>query len=454
MLNFIVEKKIEILLFLLMIFALSSALILNDVLIHIRMKELAINLQRADKRENELDHVRLVLSYNVNRRLYQEEISEDEVDIINHTVERIQTKKEYENITVAKYRHFVKPGLLVINTIRTITGRVPVIDISEDTSVANYEIGYYYERNKLYQDAITWYRKSLEDVNLNSELVGSINLHIGYSYAMLGENNKARENYKKVIQLFKGKPIAITASILLQYLDEFEKEKERILASSKQDIDSAEKLFRLFAFNESTKLLDTLEKEASPEEKNRIQYYKARCFEELGDNEKAVSLYLDVISESEAESWARYSTRRLYMIGSRGTENREVKDIAVKINTKLKDPTLSTMIIEESKSSSLENSIADNTLFQNVKTEKLTPIKTISIDEKKVDTVIKHVEEVTRPKPKPKPAAETGGVKKVYTTDGSIFVGKIRRQGDNYFIQTSIGEIAVPRSKIARIENN
>ncbi len=406
---------------------------LNDINMTIRFKEMKIYLQKSDREESSIDHIRLVMKYNLYKQMYDERITQDKADVSEFKIDSLLKEKSiYDKIKIPKYEYMSVPALYLINFNRFLLGKESIRDYIDQDSVSYIEIAYYYERNNYYTKALENYEKALATGNLDRSIRASIMLHQGFCYALLGDYEKAKNHYNRIINTYSSESVAITATILLRYLEGFHSEHKKILNMEKDSISKSEKLYKLLAYKESLAVLNKEESSAKPSQLARIRYYKARCYNELGRTKKSVNTYLRVITSSPASEYARLSNRRIYIIGSRLSNDNNIKKTAVKLNSVLKDEILDSMIIRET----------------NIKSD-ITPeidINKIKIAEDLAGK-IKNLLSVKRI------IDYTGQKIRIKTVGGNIFIGSvIKSDYSNISMMTIIGRIKVKRNKIRDIE--
>ncbi len=417
---------------------MTGLLILNDVYLNIRINELKIYLQKSDRDVSRIDHIQLVMKYNISKKLYERTISADKADALEFKIDILTSEKvSYEKVINDKYKYLSIPALFIINMNRSFIGKDPIREIQEDNSSSGMEIAYYYERNNYYQKALKYYDQALSTGNVDTMIEGSILLHKGFCHAMLGNYKNAQSLYLKIIKKFVGEEISVTATILLNYLKEVIDEQERVLNEEPNPIVRSKKLFNLLAYGKSLEILNGYKGKAKPSAQARILYYQARSYDELGLKEKSLDTYLKNIASNPDSKYAKYSNRRIYMIGSRLGKDNNIKEVSIKINKKLRDPVLEAMISSES--SMNINTISDK-IIDNIK------IKDIKIDNKviRLEKFLSNVVE------------ESGYLGKkisVSTSDGSLFIGLVVESDASHIsIETSIGRVNLRRDGIVNIQ--
>ncbi len=417
---------------------MSGLLVLNDVYLNIRINELKIYLQRSDRNVSRIDHIQLVMKYNINKKLYEGAITANKADALEFKIDTLTSEKvSYERVINEKYKYLSIPALFIINMNRSFIGKDPISEIQEDDSSSSMDIAYYYERNNYYQKALKYYDKALSTGDVDSMINGSIMLHKGFCHAMLGNYKKAQSLYLLIVKKYVGEEISVTATILLNYLKEVIDEQERVLNDEPDPIGRSKKLFNLFAYGKALEILNNYKGKAKPSAQAQILYYQARCYDELGLKEKSLDTHLKNIAGNPDSKYARYSNRRIYMIGSRLGKDNNIKEVSININKKLTDHVFEEMI--NSESSMKINTISDS-LIDNIK------IKDIKIDNKAV-----RLEELFS-----NVAGESiylGKKISVSTNDGSLFIGLVIESAANYIsIETSIGRVNLKRDGIVNIQ--
>ncbi len=412
----------------------SFMLMLNDIVISIRLNELRDSLQKIDTREGNIDHISLVATYEIHKKLFEKTITQDKADSYEQEINSLLIfEKNNQPPFYSLYNAISTPALKIINFNRMILGKMPLTyNRTDDSEYINMDLAYFYERNFQFKRAIELYEKSLDNKNLTDNLKASILLHQGYCYALAGFNEKARYNYNVILEKYIRENSSITATILLGYLDGFHRAQQYVLDSKDDPILRSQNLVNLLAYKQALTILETSEHAAKPDDLVRIKYFKARCFGGLGETEKAVSNYLEVITSSPSSQYAKYSNRKLFMIGSSGKNNSILK-ISKDLNVKLNDPVMTQMIRETG-----DINITD--------VAKQDEIINISLPSNLLDKINSMTSE------KKKPAPPKNRYLIISTSDGNTFKGTlIEDVGDYIALDTSIGKIQVKKDKIKKI---
>jgi tetratricopeptide (TPR) repeat protein len=393
------------------------------------MNELKTYLRDLDFYEAGVDHISLIATYEINKKIYEKRITQAAADSIEHKISYLQVNQLRES-SDNKYEIFFYPALYIINFNRTVLGKPPVKYASEkEVFFRDLDQAYYYERNYLFKKAISFYNRVLQVRNLNSTLRTSILLRKGYCYALSGSENKAQENYNRVIKEFGHEGSAVTATVLLRYLEGFSRARKRVLSDNADSLVKSRKLVSLLAYEKALEVLNDASKKASPEDIAQIEYFKARSYRGMGNSEKAVESFLKVITSNPDSVYARYSNRQLYIIGTNLGGSNKIREISKEINLKLKDPLFDQMA--EHTDGSLKN--------MNMEIETVNVV----IPEKVAEEV-KNID------------AKSDDNKEVYvtiiTSDGNRFIGRLlKKSGTHISIRTSIGRVDVSREKIVEV---
>ena len=433
-------------------------LLFNDINIQIRIKEIKVFLQRSNRDDNSIDHIGLVMKYRLHKKMYDSGISGEDSGIIEARVNSILSSREERSMVLpGRYRFMSVPVVFSINMIRRIIGLPLIEDINEEYVNLNLEVAYYYERNKDYKKAISVYEKILNDPSTGRALSASVLLHLGFCYSILGDYNLARLKYLTVIKEYGELSTAVTAAVMLRYLEGFRTEIERVLKTEKDSTEKGEKLYKLIAYTESYEVLRRVEKTASPSERDKIKFYKGRTLEELGESGKAVETYQQIIMDDPKSKYAQYSNRRIYLVGSVNIEGDKIKKLSMENNRLINDEILIKMADEDSKyhrkieksgnvefTRGLNNSLAEK--IENGDTKSV-------ITEDSIDRMIKNVEVKVNGKRSitEKVSLNQEMRLKIFTNDGNIFIGTLKKEtSDEIIIRSSIGDIKISKSRVSR----
>jgi tetratricopeptide (TPR) repeat protein len=408
--------------------------VVNDTNVEIRLNELTSYFHDIDIMENNADDIVLVAHYKLNKKLYEEKISRETADAMEHRLQLLSDsrianiRQEERNTGILKAM-----SMSLINLNRMLMGKSPIRKIRKKKDPLKLiEEAYYFEKNYAFKKAIEIYRRVLIEGEISRAVTARVLLHLGYSSALMGSYRSAENYYERITREYSRDNIAITASILLKYLRGFEKEKSRVKKSGIGSLDKGEKLFRLQAYDDALSILKAMEIKAAPDQVSRIKYYKAQCYSGIGEPGKAAEIYMGIIATNPGSKFARLSNRSLFLIGNRmGGENR-VKRASVKLNRVIKDPILDKMLETEK-------------IYAGDEKNRQMPADKIMVSPE----ILKKADEVLLVKKND----YAGKSVKVKTRDENVFAGTVIADKNNMFsIRTSIGVIDIHKNKISSIQ--
>lgn len=426
------KKNFKVLLIIFIpLFVVLYLFYVNRVIITIRLNELRNYLQETDKSEGGIDHISLIATYEIHKKIYESRMSRDEADSAEFRLNSLSlTPQSSETLTGGFNRLIMIPALYLINFNRLMLDKPPVnLQITDDHSFRELDKAYYYERNLMFRLAIPLYDEALKNNIFSARDESSILLRQGYCNAMAGYNDSAMTNYRKIIKDFSQESSAITASILIRYLEGFTSARDNVLLNESDPVLKSRKLVDLLAYEQALKIIEDIEHKAAPGDIPSLQYFKARCYSGLGEPAKAVENYITLITGFPSSPYAKYANRKLYMIGKSAASGNEILDISRRLNRKLNDPVLTEFIKTD------KDSVSAGIIYSE-------PV-IIKVPEKLAGMIAEMTSEV-------KTSADIFLV--IVTNDGNTFKGRlIQKNNDAISIETSIGRIDVKRNKILKV---
>lgn len=321
------------------------AFLFNNISLEIRLKELVINLQQINRTDYNDDHIHLISQYSFHHKLYSGQINREKADKVEFRLQQILSEeKNYSSVLFSNLNFISRPAVFLINLNRKIIGKPPIKDIKEfKLSSDELDKAFYYERNFIFGKAVKSYDSLLKSRHFDPSIEGSILLHKGFCIALSGKIPEAKSIFHEIIKKFHGENTAITASVLLGFVEKSVREKDKVLLSSDSPIVKAEKLHHLSIFNESMKIIKTLEKNPRHTKNPRFMALRALSYSSIGLTEKAANIFLDLIEINPSSKYARFANRRLFLIGVK-TKNDSFMKAAQRLNLHLKDPLLTNML--------------------------------------------------------------------------------------------------------------
>lgn len=416
--------------------------LLNDVNLHIRIKELRIYMQMSNREDNNNDHIGLVMKYRLQKNIYENLISQDEADLTEIRVNTILARSlNDQGVLIDRYHYLSIPSVFMINIFRKITGKDPIRNVWEDPANVYLAIAYYYERNNCFARALEIYNNALKMEKYNTNTKASIILHQGYCSSIMGNYQVAREKYLYVTRNYSDKPVAITALILLKYLDGFKSELNRILKDENDSIEKSEKLCRLIAYKDALDVIGRIQGNTDRVEQPKLKYIKGMCLEGLSENDKAIETYQSIIKDNQNSKYARLANRRIFIAGTMAINGDKLKKIAIGNNDVIRDPVFN-QILEQGTKLEMPDVLSYNTALQQElgKEESRNPI--LNIQNLNISPIIKNDDD----------KVTIGTMVRINTKDGDIFVGTKKEENSEHIIlDTMIGSVKIPKNKINNI---
>lgn len=408
-------------------------LFINDVNISLRHDELKTRLLEMDRTERNIDHIGLIATYDIHKKIYENHYSQENADAVEHKVlSRIGMGDDVAPAVPRAASILSVPALWIINANRMALGKTPLNrESGRDRFRLDLDLAFYYQRNFIFKKAIELYDKALADREIERPLRASILLHQGYCYALAGYIDRARDNYSEIIRSYQHDRSAITATVLLMYLEGFKTAREHVIKSVADPLLRSQKLVNLLAYQQALDALDAAESSAKPGDLPIIKYYKARSYSGLGRTAKAVETHMSIITDHPNSEYAKMSNRRLFIMGTQAGGDNDLKKISVLMNDRLKDPVLSSMIADKSGSPMGGPETGDQTMA--------------AVPREFMKKAEKFAREIPR-------AADGPEILIIETSDGNIFRGVVIEKTESYIaIQTSIGRIDVKKDRITMI---
>jgi tetratricopeptide (TPR) repeat protein len=460
--------KSEIILVLVTLGVVFLMIFLNDINRQIRIRELRLYMQESNREDNNSDHIGLLMKYKLQKKIYENQMSQDDADIIEARVNSILARNAInEDVSMDRYTYLSIPSLYMINFFRRMTNKDPIRNARDDPANLYLSMGYYYERNNYFSKALEFYGKALKEEKYTSNAIASIILHEGYCNSILGNYQTARNKYLNIINNYSDKPVAITALVLLRYIEGFKSEVDRIVKNERDSVEKSEKLTKLIAYRDALSVVTKIENKTTPQDRAKVKYIKGKCLEGLSEKEKAIDTYQNIVTTEAASQYARLANRRIYIAGSLASNGEKVKNMAMNNNRTIKDPVLDKMVDQETKLRGPEKPIQDD-IFQKelVKEESRNPVLNVekleATAKMEAPKPVQKVEKLEAPAkiepPKPviqdkKQPAPKPVTFRVNTIEGNIFIGVIQQEtGEFVRLGTMIGPVTIPRNKIVSIE--
>ncbi len=210
----------------------------------------------------------------------------------------------------------LQPVRFVLNGIRLLLGK-PIINPKEEDKIFSVlEIGYFWERNRRYTEALKIYDEVLTTAHLNPEVRAALLVHKSFCHSMLSRYDQSKKIYEQVINMYPNTDAGILSWKLLDFITSMEKERESVKKMQLSAMDKGKQFYLLMDFRNAIKSYSTyLSGQQSGKNVVEARFYKGRSHEELGETEEALLEYRTVMKLDATHQWARQANRRMLMLG-------------------------------------------------------------------------------------------------------------------------------------------
>ena len=304
----------------------------NIGLIDLRMREMSYLIGKIAARQDVPMSLGIVAKYELikHRMLYGEQ-SPDNYEL-EAKMQALTSGDQFEKRGNDWQTKIYKlPVRLVVNCIRLSLGK-PIIRFQEEDKIFNVlEIGYFWERNRKYQDAINVYNQVLDNKYVQPDIQSAVLIHKAFCHSMLSEYEASKHIYERVINLFPNTDAGILSWKLLDFIESMEKQRSSLEKKSMSDFEKAKQFYLVMDYRNSVKYYSLfLQENASSPMKYEALFYKGRSHEELGEGEEAIMTYQRIIRDDKTREWAKQANRRMLMIGEFYDQKKQIIDEAKK----------------------------------------------------------------------------------------------------------------------------
>lgn len=302
--------------FLILLFLIITVLF-NIGLIDIRFQEINFLLGKAAFDEDASNTLGIVAKYELIRRRMEagEETSENyELEArIQALISGDQFLKDEE---LQKRKKYLVPVRVILNLLRLTLGKEFIKPQEENKIIKVLEIGYFWERNRKYTEAIKIYTDVLEMPDLGHDVRSAVLIHKAFCHSMMSEYKRSKEIYERVINLFPNTDAGILSWKLLDFLEGMEIKREKVRRLDLTNFDKAKQYYLVMDYRNSIKYFSRfLQKNKKGNKIAEARFFKGRSHEELGETEEAVDEYRQTIKIDKIKKWAREANRRMLMLG-------------------------------------------------------------------------------------------------------------------------------------------
>lgn len=309
---------------------LSATVLYNFGLIDIRFEEIRYLLGSIASQEETSNTFGIVAKYELIKR----RMTEGEDNASNYELEaKIQAltsqvnQKQKENTW--NMRFYKAPIRFVVNSTRIFLGK-KIISPKEDDKIINVlEIGYFWERNRKYNEAIKIYDDVIKTPGINPDMNAAVLVHKAFCVSMLGNYKESKSIYEIVISQFPNTEGGVLSWKLLDFIQNMESGREALEQKTLSEFEKARQFYLLMDFRNSIKNFSIfLNSKPAPEMVSEAHFFKGRAHEELGEGEEAIAEYREVIQSDKTKKWGKQANRRLLMLGQFYDQKKNIADEA------------------------------------------------------------------------------------------------------------------------------
>jgi len=313
------------------VFLLVVTAVFNIGLIDIRIEEMNYLLGTVSAAHDVSNSLGIIGKYELVKRrmLYGEESG------ANYELEaKIQALTSSEKVETAQTTDWKKtiiqvPVRAVLNGMRILLGKEIINLHAEDKILNVLEIGYFWERNRKYTEAIGVYDQVLNQETQQPEIKAAVMIHKAFCHSMLSEYDVSKRTYEMVISLYPNTEAGMLAWKLLDFIETMAKQRATVDAGSLSEFDKAHQSYLLMDYRNAIKHYSLFLQDKSADSLTfAAMYYKGRSFEELGETEDAMFAYQKIIRDDASHVWAKQANRRLLMLGEFYEQKKQVSEEA------------------------------------------------------------------------------------------------------------------------------
>jgi TonB family protein len=239
-------------------------------------------------------------------------------------------EKKDENTTAGWKRTIIRvPVRMTLNVIRVLLGK-EIINLKEEDKILHVlEIGYFWERNRKYSEAIKVYDDVLSQHAVRPEINAAVLIHKAFCHSMLSEYDVAKRLYERVISVYSNTEAGILAWKLLDFISTMEKQRQTLDKDQSTYMEKAQQSYVYMDYRNAIKYYSMFLQENKIDSMDwKATFYKARSHEELGETEEAIALYRKVMRDDLSRIFAKQANRRMLMLGEFYEQKKQISQEA------------------------------------------------------------------------------------------------------------------------------
>jgi TonB family protein len=309
---------------------LALIALFNVGLIDIRIEEMSYLLGKIASGQDVSNSLGIIGKYElIKRRMQYGEESNSSYELEAKVQALTSGEKVAEKQGTWQKTVYRVPVRLTLNAIRVMLGK-EIIDLKEEDKILNVlEIGYFWERNRKYVEAIKVYDQVLSQAVVQPEIRAAVMIHKAFCHSMLSEYEISKRMYERVISVYPNTEAGVLAWKLLDFIASMEKSRAGLELEKLSFFEKAHQFYLLMDYRNSIKYFSIFLQGKAPDSLVwEATFYKGRSHEELGESEEAMAEYQKVIRGDKSRVWAKQANRRMLMMGEFYEQKKQVSDEA------------------------------------------------------------------------------------------------------------------------------
>ncbi len=227
-------------------------------------------------------------------------------------------------------RFLLEPVRCALNIVRFSMGQPRISTLVENPIVKVVELGYFWERNRRYSEAIKIYSDIIGKTGVDPEVMAAVMAHKAFCHSMLSEYDISKSIYEQVINAYPSTQAGILSWKLLDFIQNMEKERADLASQTLSDFEKARQYYLLMDYRNAIKYFSTFMQNPVDSLVAAAAFYKGRSHEELGEIDEAVAEYYKVMRTDATKEFARQANRRMVMLGDFYDQKKQLADEAKK----------------------------------------------------------------------------------------------------------------------------
>jgi TonB family protein len=313
----------------LVLLLLGFTVMFNFGLVDIRIDELNYLLGKIANMQDVSNSLGIVGKYElIKRRMQYGEESNSSYELEAKVQALTSGERTPDKGDEWKKKLYTAPVRITLNVIRLFLGKEIVSLKAEDKILNILEIGYFWERNRKYVEAIKVYDEVLSQ-NVQPEIKAAVMIHKAFCHSMLSEYDISKRTYERVISVYPNTEAGVISWKLLDFIESMEKQRAQLEQQKSSYFEKARQFYLLMDYRNSIKYFSIFMQEKPPDSLlYQAQYYKGRSHEEVGESEEAMAEYQKVIRGDKSREWAKQANRRMLMMGEFYEQKKQISDEA------------------------------------------------------------------------------------------------------------------------------